>query len=210
MASQAADRALALHQRLLEGDPTASAKLFEMMLTSVETYLVRRHSSALGHEALRDIAVDALMSYVLSPQKFDRSKAGLYRYLTLIAEGDVQDAVRRRRRQPEKMEPLVEDQLPPANSLDEAAQRLVPVNMEMRVDALTILTRYQHEICSDPGDADVLALILKEENRTPAFARALGLDDPEGPEARQIVFQVKDKIKQRLRRLKDKLEHDQS
>ena len=209
MASQAAERALALHQLLLKGDPTASAELFDMMLTSVEAYLVKRHSSALDHEALRDIAVDALMSYILSPQKFDPSKAGLYRYLTLIAEGDVQDAVRRRRRQPEKMEPLVENQPPPANSLDEAAQRLVPVNMEMRVDAVTILTRYQHEICPDPGDADVLALILKEENRTPAFARALGLDDPEGAEAREIVFQVKDKIKRRLRRLKDKLEDDQ-
>jgi DNA-directed RNA polymerase specialized sigma24 family protein len=208
MASEAGDRALALHQRLLASDPTASAELFETMLGSVEAHLVKRHSSALDREALRDIAVDALMSYVLSPEKFDPSKAGLYRYLTLIADGDVRDAIRSRSRQPRKLEPLVEDHRPPANSLAESEERLIPLNMEMRTDAMAVLKRYQHDICTDPGDADVLALILKDEKESAAFARALGLDDPEDAEARKTVLQVKDKITRRLRRLKDKLAND--
>ena len=210
MASEAAERALALHQRLLVDDPTASAELFEVMLGPVEAYLVKHHLSALDRETLRDIAVDALMSYVQSPEKFDPAKAGLYRYLTLIAEGDVRDAIRRRGRQPRKFEPLVEDRRPPANSLDESEERRIPQTMETRLDAMAILNRHQHEICADPGDAEVLGLILQDERDSAEFARALGLDNPESREARKTVLQVKDKIARRLRRLMDKLADDRS
>ena len=210
MVSEAAERALAVHQRLVDGDPTAAAAAFEMMLKPLHGYLLKRHSSDLDREALRDIAVDALMFYIRWPERFDSSRAGLFRYLTLIADGNAKDALRRRRRQPAEFEPLVEDRLLPANSLSESADRLTSRHTELRVDAIAILERYRPEICSDPGDEDVLALILEGENDTAVFARALGLDAPDDAQARRTVLRVKDKIKRRLRRLKGRLEHDRS
>lgn len=206
MASEAAERALAIHQRLVDGDPTASAAVFEMMLRPLRGYLLNRHSSELDGETVRDIAVDALMLYVRSPERFDPSRAGLFRYLTLIADRNAQDAIRRRARQPREFEPLVEDRLLPTNSLSESASTLTSGHTQLRIDAIAIVERHKREICSDPGDEDILALILQGEIETAAFARAMGLDDPDGALARRAVLRAKDKIKRRLRRLKDRLE----
>ena len=206
MASEAAKRALAIHHRLLEGDPTASAELFETMLKPLTRYLLSGHSSDLDRETLHDLAVDALMLYVRSPERFDPSRAGLFRYLTLIADRNAQDALRRRRRRPGEFEPLVEDRLLATNSLSESTDRLTSRHAELRADAIAIFERYKPEICSDPGDEDILALILSGETETAVFARALGLHDPDGAQARPVVLRAKDKIKRRLRRLKDRLE----
>ena len=210
MASEAAERALALHQRLIAGDPTASAELFEDMLDSLTAYLLKRHRSALDQETLHDIAVDALMSYATSPDRFDPSRSGLFRYLTLIADGDARDAIRRQRRHPIKFESFVEDRQLATNSMNESGLHSTPHKVEVRIDAIAILDRYRPEICSDPGDEEVLALILHGEREAAAFARVLGLDDPESVQARRIVLRTKDKIKRRLRRLRDRLEHARS
>lgn len=206
MTSEVAERALAIHQRLVNGDPTASAAVFEMMLKPLRRYLLKHLPSKLDREALDDIATDALMFYIQKPEKFDPSRAGLFRYLTLIADNNVKDEMRRRRRQPVEFEPLVEDHLLPTNSLSESAEWSKSRHTELRIDAIAILERYRHEICSDPGDEDILALILDGEIETAVFARALGLDNPSSTQARRVVLRAKDKIKRRLRRLKDKLE----
>jgi RNA polymerase sigma-70 factor (ECF subfamily) len=93
-----AKRALELHRRVLAGDPTASAKLAETMLGPLKAHLRKHHSSALDAESRDDLAVDAVLAYLQAPEKFDPSKAGLFRYLTLIAENDLKDAIRRRTR----------------------------------------------------------------------------------------------------------------
>jgi hypothetical protein len=79
---------------------------------------------------------------------------------------------------------------------------------EVRADAAAILQRFQHEICSDPGDHAVLTLVLQGETAFEEFARALGLDNPDGEEAGKKVTQVKDKIMKRLQRLKERLDHE--
>ena len=208
MVSDAAIRALALHQRLIAGDPTATAEVIGMMLKPLYRYLTKRHSRAVSDEALYDIAVDALMSYVRSPLKFDPDQAGLFRYLTLIADRDVQDAIRKLTRQPREVAlRSVEDGLPPTNSGFEADEHTTHDGMEGSVDASRILQRYYNDICRDPGDERILGLILEGETQSPAFARAMGLDEPDSATARAVVFRAKDKITRRLRRLRDKLEN---
>ena len=206
MPSATAIRATTLHRRVVAGDPTATVELFEMMLEPLSKFLCRKHTHALDREALYDIAVDALMSYSQSPSKFDPAQAGLFRYLTLIAEGDVLDAIRKRSRRPRVVENPVEDRQPAANSLTEDDET-ISGTMETRVDAIRIVERYHNEVCSDPGDERILELMLQGERDTAAFARALGLNDLDGAAARATVLRAKDKIKRRLRRLKDRLEH---
>lgn len=207
MATESAQRILAIHRRLVARDPTASAELVEAMLESLKGYLVKRHLSALDRETLHDIAVDALMSYVIAPDRFDPSRSGLFHYLTLIADGDVRDTIRKESRRPRKLEPFVEDRQPATNISIGGGPRSDMHKLETRLDAIAILDRFQPEICSDPGDENVLALILHGERDVSAFAHALGLDDPEGEEARRTVLRAKDKIKRRLRRLGDRLQH---
>jgi hypothetical protein len=63
---------------------------------------------------------------------------------------------------------------------------------------------YGHRLVTNETEARVLALILTEENRTAAFAEALGLD-PGAPDIAHIVKQAKDRMLLRLKRLRDEL-----
>ena len=202
MAPEPARLALELHRRLLDGDPTASAEIAEMMLPPLKAHLHKRHSAKLDHEALDDVAVDAVIAYLKAPEKFDPSKAGLFRYLTLIAEGDLKDTIRYRSRRPHNFVDSVEISEHSANRENDDA--------ESRAGAMAILDRYGTEICTDPGDEVVLALMLRGEKGSESFARALGLRPLDSPNSRRTVTQVKDKIKKRLRRLGERLLNDQN
>ena len=205
--SETARRALALHQRILNGDPSAGAELFEEMLAHVEAYLVKRYSHPLDRLTLSDIATDALIAYINAPERFNPSKAGLSRYLTLIAEGNAKDALRRLSRRPQHFEEFVENLHSQANNTLEAQGTPGPPSLERLIDAMSILERHQSDICSDPGDAEVLELMLKGEKDMSAFVHALGLSEHAGADSRKSVVRKKDKIKRRLRRLKEKLDH---
>lgn len=75
----------------------------------------------------------------------------------------------------------------------------------MKIDADGILREHRTEIVRDDGDEAVLRLYLDGEKETRAYAEALGVADRPAPEQQRIVKARKDRIEQRLKRLREVL-----
>ena len=63
---------------------------------------------------------------------------------------------------------------------------------------------HSHRLVTNDAEARVLALILNDEKKTGAYAKALGLD-PTATEIEAIIKQVKDRMLLRMRRLRNEL-----
>src|SRR5262245_28620182 len=97
-----------IHERLLAGDPTATAELAETVGETVFEKLQMNHPGW-DPELVRDAAWDAIRAYMAKPSAFDPSQRGLLGYLVMSAEGDARNAVakvRRRRRREELVDPV--------------------------------------------------------------------------------------------------------
>jgi hypothetical protein len=97
-----------IHERLLAGDPTATAELAETVGETVFEKLQMNHPGR-EPELVRDAAWDAIRAYMEKPSAFDPRQRGLLGYLVMAAEGDVRNAmakVRRRRRREELVDPV--------------------------------------------------------------------------------------------------------
>lgn len=94
-------KCLALHARLVAGDPTAQAELAEHVWEPL-LHAVRKNNLALRDRDLVDMAcADALMSYVQRPAQYNPAKMKLFSYIVMAASGDLKNALakgRRRRR----------------------------------------------------------------------------------------------------------------
>ena len=142
-----------------------------------------------------DSVVEALMSYVKRPTQFDPEKRGLRGFLTMAADGDLLNALakRKRRREKEVLLPDVEvEALRGKKNIDGQ-------DPESQLDA----KRMRWEVAGlfeDPKDRDVVELILDGERSTEAFVEILRLDGLPIEEQRREVKRHKDRIKKRLER----------
>ena len=82
-------RALEAHQRLLDGDPVASAHLCELLLGPLVGALRRRWPDASYAETVYDTAVDALIKHFHAPGRYDQARATLLGWLVWQANADL-------------------------------------------------------------------------------------------------------------------------
>ncbi len=82
-------RALEAHQRLLDGDPVASADLCELLLGPLVGALRRRWPDASYAESVYDSAVDALIGHFHAPGRYDQARATLLGWLVWQANADL-------------------------------------------------------------------------------------------------------------------------
>ena len=89
-----------LRHRLIGGDPTASADLFDLYLQSTVIHLERVYPSLkqFDPDIIWDAAVNALFSFCQKPTKFDPSRRSLEGYLGMAARGDLLNMVRKETR----------------------------------------------------------------------------------------------------------------
>jgi len=191
----------ALHDRLLEGDPAASAELFDWFLTPLIEELSRFRQDRALHERdtslIWDAVTDALFKYVEAPQKYNPEAATLRYYLRMSAEGDLKNRIAQRARKEAPKESLdvhVELGREPRNSqvddVPEGVQHLIDEDLWQRIET----------IIPDPQDQAVVRLLLDGERDTEAFAQILNLKALSIEAQRQEVKRVKDRLKAKLKR----------
>jgi hypothetical protein len=201
-----ADRAI--HERLVNGDPTASEELARKYLP-----LIQRHVSGRAHahgvydrDVINDAAVDAVFGYIRSPEKFDPGKSGLYGYLKRAAERDLINAVQkdRRRRRGEELHADVELSIVARNRSSEVDR----IRHDSENEALSRI-QGQREMAdltetANQQDQALLRLMAEGERVTGKFAIVLGVTDLPIADQRRIVKQHKDRLKAQLKRARSK------
>ena len=192
---------LALHLRLVAGDPLASSECVVRWLPS----LVRRLSTAFSWLAARDeqfvmeAALEALMDYTMNPTKYDPGRASLGSYLFMAAKNDLKNALRRDLKQSRGASSihLVEESLAGGN-----------VNFEeraiARADAQVAWELVKGEL-TVPLDRRLLSLMLQGERTTEAYGEVLAILHLPEQEQKHIVKRHKDRISRRLERLGEKI-----
>jgi RNA polymerase sigma-70 factor (ECF subfamily) len=84
--------ALSLHERLLQGDRVASAEVFEAFMDPILRVLTRARGCT--REDAYDSAIDAVVSYVRNPERYDHHRGTLSTYLTQAARNRLMDRQR--------------------------------------------------------------------------------------------------------------------
>ena len=87
---------LHLHQQLLAGDPTATARIAEAFLPYVEQRLRRQFPPLDDPHMIQTAMVDALQNYFQRPAQFDPDQVkSASSYLYMSARGDLLNALKR-------------------------------------------------------------------------------------------------------------------
>lgn len=187
-----------IHARMLAGSRTAAAELFREGLGPIKAFLGSAFSR-LSDEDLNDLATDAIVAYAGDPERCDLSKGSLWTYLCNIAKCDAIDLTRKRARRDRLLQEKVE------TDVEFWASRAKDTfRGDDAIDARKIMRLHGGRLVKNDAEARVLVLMLNDEDRTEAFAEALGID-PKAADTEKIVKRVKDRIDKRLERCRDEL-----
>jgi RNA polymerase sigma-70 factor (ECF subfamily) len=189
-----------LHQRLLQGDPTAPSEVILTYLEPLTRRLRQRFPDVKDDTIIQDAVTDALFQYVKSPGRFDLAKSSLSSYLTMAARGDLLNALARERRRAARQVPLeaVAEAALPGNTLREDEQPEASSEEQMAASKLMHCVLQQ---VPDLRDREILELMLAGERKTTRYAGLLEIEDRSEAEQRKIVKRHKDRLKKRLQRL---------
>lgn len=187
---------LELHQRLLNGDRTASEEVASKLLSRLAEKIGRKFPRTDKH-IVWDGATDAILDYCARPDQFNAARGvPLDRFLSMVAWRNVANAVRgevRRKARERKVgqaegEATVELEGPAGNLLREETERY-------RRQRSQLMKRLK-----DHKDQKILELRMQGERRTEAFAKILGISHLPADVQRREVKRAKDRIDKALRR----------
>jgi hypothetical protein len=194
--------ALAIHARLCEDDPVASADLAMAYLDVLTHWLITTHPRVDPHLCCQ-AAEDAILSLIKNPQSFKPDKSPLDAYLRMSARADLRNALSRERRHSKRRETLEVVELVSSSRnphQDAGDPALIVERDEEDREALTRAVPLAIEQGFTREEQRVFELMLKGERRTDAFARALAITDLPEPDQRIEVKRTKDRIKRRIQR----------
>ena len=186
-----------LHQQLLAGSRTASRDLFVTALQPLIRFVAQSQPSLRGDDA-HDIATDAVLAYLREPARCDVEKASLWTYLCMVAGSDALDLFRTRARRAALLKECAED------VADWSRRSNHSRNLDAEIDARRIVDMHGHRLATNETERRLLSLMLNGEKATSAFAAVLGLD-PNDDSCVVVVKQAKDRMRLRLKRLRDEL-----
>ncbi len=180
---------LALHERLVAGDIRAAHRIVETVIGSLKSIVgfdVPMHDV----QDIEQVCFDAMLEYLQAPELYDPNRAQLVTYLAAMAKGKAMTLRRSNARR------LTRDG---KYELDRGFRG--PSMQDLELDDLDPIHRA--ELIRDPGDLELLRMITQGVDELPLVARALDLpDDQKGYEqARRRL----ERMRGRLRRLKDKI-----
>lgn len=194
------EKLASIHARLVDGDPTASTDLFEIVYGPLIGHALKRHRAfGVNHDQAEDLALKALADLVEQPAQFDPTKGGsLFGFLCMVVDGDAINFGKMNKNRAEKFSQHAVEILEVGGNTYEIAP-------EIRIDAVHIMEKYGPEIIVDEGDEKVLNLYLQEERDYAPYARALGIEHLAPKERNAEVKRRKDRIEMRLKRLRKRL-----
>lgn len=194
-----------LLQRLLDGDPVASADLAGayLPLLTCDIGWARGTGRSLDQHIVETAAQDAVLGLIANPRQYDPTRMPLLNYLRMSARGDLKNALAREARHARRSAPLesVDFWLAAGNSDGEDDRVELPGGLSAEA-----FWRAADADLVRPEDRKAARMMFEDEIReTEPFARLYNLDHLPPTEQRREVKRQKDRIKIRLKRLGDRL-----
>jgi RNA polymerase sigma-70 factor (ECF subfamily) len=188
-----------LHERLLRGDPAATADFASAVLHP----LIRRLGQVyprVGQDLINQAAGETILGLIKKPASFDPHRASLEAYLMMAARGDLLNLLRKETRHRHRSLESVELSSDAGKYLgreDDPAQKLLVAEAEASLqDRIPAEVR---EGLTREEEA-VLNLILHNERRTSEFVKGMGISHLSLDEQRRLVKRAKDRLKKMLER----------
>jgi hypothetical protein len=184
-----------LHADVCAVDPTAWSRAFTTLLDSLVDWLGFRWPDLRDSERLHDFAVDAIMSYLRTPDRYDPAQSSLLSYLRMDAHGDLlndHDRLHRAREAELQVGVEVADLQRKGATDDYPSDREPP----------TMTLAQIREAFPDERDRRAVLLLIAEERSTEAFAEVWDVANLPPDERFQAVKRNKDRVKARIRRLR--------
>jgi RNA polymerase sigma-70 factor (ECF subfamily) len=188
---------LKLHERVLQGDPVVPVDIYRAFMPPILKILESEMSC--NPEDAHDSAIDAVLSYLRTPERYDPHRARLSTYLTQAAKKRAMDRRRSteaRSRREHDFAGVVEVQARPPK---EVLEKFVEARLAaQRLDGLGL----------DEREREFLRLVIQGERSTGMLAKVLGLDSLPEDEQRREVKRHRDRLMKMLERLGKKEDPD--
>jgi hypothetical protein len=190
-----------LHARLVAGDLTASFDLATIYLEALISRLTpgnRKIDPALVAEA----ADEAILSLIRNPAAYQPERMSLLSYLSMAAQGDLKNLLRKERKHRAGRKSLASVELSPQAGKylgrgDDPSFELVRREQEqVMLDSVPASLR---DGLSDV-EAKVWELMVGGERRTSIYAAVMGITGLPAPEQKKEVKRLKDRLKKRRER----------
>jgi DNA-directed RNA polymerase specialized sigma24 family protein len=189
-----------LHQRLVDGDPTAPADLLSTFLDPLLAWLTEHNHPRIHPDFIFEAAERALLDVIRNPTSYQPAKGSLEAYLRRAAEGDLRNLLRdeaRHRHTPLQVVELSDEDGKYLGEDDDPSFGLV---LEEELVRLSESVSEDVRAGLSEEEARALELLLRQERRTRVYAEACGFADRPPEEQRRLVKQIKDRLKKRLER----------
>lgn len=190
------DELLTLHGQLLAGDVRAGSKIVERTIAPLVAIVTRDISGLPDVQDVEQACFDALLDYLVAPDKYDPKRASFVTYLAAVAKGKAKTVRRGNQRRMHRETTYAADH--------DAEQQHAEAGAD-EGDALLRIDwdHFGADLVKDPGDAEIVALIKVGAHTELAVARAVGLaTDSEGlaAAARRV-----ERIRGRARRIAERM-----
>lgn len=186
------ERQSRLHEALQAGDPTATARAFELLLDPLIRLLRNKWPDRKFAEAVRDAAIDSIASYVEDPLSFDPQGKSLLSFLQMDANGDLINAYQHQVTAARRMKLVESREVARNGHVDEYPSDREPPSLTMSEVSAAF---------PDPRDRRAILLLMEGEKSTAVYAKAWGLEGSAEQRAK-AVKRNKDRIKARIKRLR--------
>jgi len=209
--AQATTGEIELHSLIKSGDDLAFVKLCDLYLESTINkvrqfnWQIHLNDSSL----ITEVVVDSFYSYLYNPDKFDYRKQTLERFLVIDAEGDLKNALAKKKREQNKIE-IIKDEVEVDKQFGNSEMGKIknlntPIQIMIGKEAEEVLNAELKKHFDSARDIEMANLILARERDTSVYADVLEIAHLNFEEQQQEVKRNKDRIKKVLdRKIKGK------
>lgn len=185
-----------LHQRLLAGSLTASSEIAEIFLQPLIKSLAREFKHLKDPHLIDSAVADALINYFEHPEKFDSTRASLFRYLRIRAKTYLLNSLGQQTSAKIVVELEEAETVQQMEEQNEPDVESILVSQAVQTEIMQQVQKY----ISDPADFRIISLMVEGVRDTAKYAEMLGILDDPLTEQRKTVKQNKDRIKKIIER----------
>lgn len=195
-----------LHQRLLDGDPTAPARIAETFLPLTISLLTKRFSSLSDPHLVGTAVEDALLNYFTRPEQYDPSRSSLVSYLRMAANGDLLNLLKQSQKESARLVSTYSVELS-----DQGEEHEVELPDDFDLESWVFnqnspVWDWLPRFIPDPVDQEIVLLMLNGVRETEIYADVLGLSSLSLADQAKEVKRHKDRLKKKFQRNIDRSE----
>ena len=185
-----------LYHRLCAGDPVAPSEFCERYLPRLMSDRRWVLPGIHDEHMIEDAAIEAVLSFIRHPDRYDPAQLEIMSYLRMAARGDLINLLKKETRHADRRAPIDAVELQPPARNDEHDAPDLPGNVSQE-----LLMRRLREALPDPRDHEAVRLMLDGVRETGAYTRVYGLGNLSLEEQRRQVKRHKDRLDKVMKRL---------